>query len=339
MKELRILFFGMLGAFSLPPLRALLAAGFPLVGVVIPGQDDAVAVRPLDPVTATSAGSRQAVSSGSAPTISHLLLTPTQSNIVHLAWQQQIPVYEISHLTAPETRRTLAELHPDVAVVACFNKRLPANLLTLPQHGFLNVHPSRLPHFRGPAPLFWTFQAGIQETGVTVHFMDEGLDTGDIAAQAPLTLPTGVSGREADLLTGTLGGQLLVSSLRQLANGSLTRSPQPSGGSAQPWPQAKDFRVPTTWSARRAFNFMRGTAEFGRPYMIEMAAGEIGGEAAPSTSSGTASTGSGTASTGSVLTGSGAMSFTPGSVLSQPCVSEGDTVLVQFADGVVTIHR
>ncbi|MCZ7671365.1 MAG: hypothetical protein M5U34_31650 [Chloroflexi bacterium] len=148
--------------------------------------------------------------------------------------------------------------------------------------------------------------------------MDEGLDTGDIAAQAPLTLPTGVSGREADLLTGTLGGQLLVSSLRQLANGSLTRSPQPSGGSAQPWPQAKDFRVPTTWSARRAFNFMRGTAEFGRPYMIEMAAGEIGVEAAPSTSSGTASTssgtastGSGTASTGSVLTGSGAMSFTP----------------------------
>ncbi len=254
---MRILFFGMLGAFSHPPLHALIKAGMSVVGVVVPTDNSAEIIRELRPVTAH-------------PELSTLQLAPSQPNIVHLAWQHHIPVYEVSRLSAPETQQTLADLHPEVACVACFNKLIPAALLALPQHGFLNVHPSRLPHFRGPAPLFWTFRAGIQETGVTVHFMDNGLDTGDIAQQARLTLPDGISSPEADALTGTLGGQLLVNTLKQLAKGTLLRTPQTADGSTQPWPQPADFRIPVSWSARRAFNFMRGTAVFGQPYVIEL---------------------------------------------------------------------
>ncbi|MFO7679537.1 MAG: formyltransferase family protein, partial [Chloroflexota bacterium] len=194
MNDMNVLFFGMLGEFSRLVLQALLEAGFAAVGVVVPAENGGVPIRELKPVTAASAGSGLAFQ-----------LRPAQANIVHLAWQRGIPVYEVSRLAAPETRQTLAELRPDVACVACFNKRIPAALLALPRHGFLNVHPSLLPHFRGPAPLFWTFRAGVQETGITIHFMDEGLDSGDIALQAPLTLPDGVSGPEADVLSGSLG--------------------------------------------------------------------------------------------------------------------------------------
>ena len=267
MNEMRVLFFGMLGKFSQPPLQALIEAGFSVVAVVVPTENASVPIRLLEPVTAVSAGSVQ--------TVSHLQLVPKQTNIIHLAWQHHISVYEVSRFAVPETRQILADLHPDVACVACFNKRIPANVLALPRYGFLNVHPSLLPQFRGPAPLFWTLRAGIQETGVTIHFMDEGLDTGDIAQQAPLTLSDGISGPAADTLTGTLGGQLLVNTLNQLADGTLKRSPQPSGGSSHPWPQAVDFHIPVSWSARRAFNFMRGTAEFDQPYVIEMEDDEI----------------------------------------------------------------
>jgi methionyl-tRNA formyltransferase len=282
MKGMRVLFFGMLGAFSLPPLQALLEAGFSVVGVVVPTENREWTVRKLAAVTARPEAGSAELSQSAAVAVSTIPLTPKQPNIVHLAWQRHIPVYEVSHLSAPETRQILADLRPDAACVACFNKRIPANVLALPRHGFLNVHPSLLPQFRGPAPLFWTFRAGIQETGVTIHFMDEGLDTGDIAQQAPLTLPDGITGPEADTVTATLGGKLLVNTLNQLINGTLKPAPQLPGGSSHPWPQTSDFRVPVSWSAQRAFNFMRGTAVFGQPYVIELEAGEIVGKTAVS---------------------------------------------------------
>ncbi len=111
---MRILFFGMLGAFSHPPLHALIKAGMSVVGVVVPTDNSAEIIRELRPVTAH-------------PELSTLQLAPNQPNIVHLAWQHHIPVYEVSRLSAPETQQTLADLRPEVACVACFNKRIPAN--------------------------------------------------------------------------------------------------------------------------------------------------------------------------------------------------------------------
>ena len=295
MNGMRVLFFGMLGVFSLPPLQALIEADITVVGVVVPAHNRHKPLRELKQITA----------------VSNLLLTPTQPNIVHLAWSHHIPVYEVNHLAAPETARLLAGLHPDVVCVACFNKRIPADLLKIPRHGFLNIHPSLLPQFRGPAPLFWTFRAGMQETGVTVHLMDDGLDTGDIAQQAPLILPAGISGQEADVLTGRLGGQLLIKTLTQLANDTLTPIFQPAGGSSQPWPQAADFRVPVFWTVRRAFNFMRGTAVFGQPFVVELADGaEIGVQTA--------------------------VAFSQNAQLSQLIVRQGNHLHIQFVDGVLT---
>jgi methionyl-tRNA formyltransferase len=63
----------------------------------------------------------------------------------------------------------------------------------------------------------------------------------------------------------------MLSALEQLAAGTLSHQPQPSGDSYQPLPKAADFRLDTSWSARRAFNFMRGTAEYGRPYSLQIA--------------------------------------------------------------------
>ena len=165
----------------------------------------------------------------------------------------------------------MAQLQADVACVACFPKRIPPALLGVPRRGFLNVHPSLLPRYRGPYPLFWMLRHGDRRFGVTIHFMDEQWDSGDIAAQAEVDLPDGVSGEEADRTLSQYGAELLLDVLRRLEQGQLTRRTQPAGGTYFPAPQESDFVIDTAWPAQRAFNFMRGTDDWQRSYPIEAA--------------------------------------------------------------------
>jgi methionyl-tRNA formyltransferase len=255
---MRVMFFGTLCTFSIAPLRILIEAGCDLTAVIIP-TDQSFSGQPIVPL---SPANRSPIP---------LIKTASNPSIVSLAWERQLAIYQVSRLAAPETIETLAALQPDVACVACFPQRLPASLLRLPRWGCLNVHPSLLPQYRGPYPLFWMLRRGDRNFGVTIHFMDEHFDTGDIAAQAEVELPDGVSGEEADTLLSQYGGECLVEVLAVLARENLTRRPQPEGGSYFPAPQDKDFVIDPAWSARHAYNFMRGTNEWGQHYPIELA--------------------------------------------------------------------
>jgi methionyl-tRNA formyltransferase len=181
-----------------------------------------------------------------------------------------VSVLAISDLLHPQTATALAGLEADVACVACFPRRIPEAILHLPRLGFLNLHPSLLPAYRGPSPLFWQLRDGAP-TGVTIHYMDEAFDTGPIAAQQAVELPDGIGGPEADRLLTGVGIELLRGVLSDLAEGIARRQPQPAGGSYQGRPQDEDFALSTAWPARRAFNFMRGTADWGRPYVVSVA--------------------------------------------------------------------
>lgn len=296
MNDLRVLYVGMLGEFSRRPLPALLAAGIRVVGVCVPSAEKGPGIRRLEPVTAVS----------QLP-----ILTPFAApNLIHTAWEHHIPVFAIGRLSAAMPALT-RELGADVACVACFDQRIPAKALSIPRYGFLNVHPALLPDFRGPAPLFWTFRAGISETGVTVHFMDDGLDTGDIALQAPLSLPDGISGPAADALAADLGGQLLVEAITQLQAGTLPRRPQGANGRSYPSPQPADFHIPTSWPARRAFNFMRGAANWERPFIIETVSERLAAKTA--------------------------VAYSAQGQLPRPVTQENGRTHIQFTPGILTI--
>lgn len=253
---MRVLVLGMGGQYTQIVLERLLNADAEVCALLLSGPQ----LHPLLPKAAPPPD----------PFALPLLDSFVQPNALHLAWQQGIPVYESGPLSAPGLSDLFRQLVPDVACVACFERILPARLLGLPRHGFLNVHPSLLPHFRGPEPLFWQLRAGVNPVGVTVHWMDAGLDTGDLAGQRPVPLADGISGREAEARCAAAGGDLLAEVLGQLASGRIERRPQPSGGSYQPAPRADDFRVEQSWTARRVFNFMRGTGEWGYPYPAEI---------------------------------------------------------------------
>ncbi len=255
---MRVIFFGTLCTFSTTPLRLLIEAGHDLGAVVIPS-DRSVRGRPIALLSPPQAASIPLVDAAVSP------------SIIPIAQEHRLPVYQINQLSAVETLDTLTRLQADVACVACFPKRIPAALLAVPRWGFLNVHPSLLPRYRGPYPLFWMFHQGDRDFGVTIHFLDEQLDTGDIAAQAEVDLPDGISGEEADSTLSQYGAELLLDALQQLEEGRPIRRAQPPGGSYFSAPQESDFAIDTTWTARRAFNFMHGTSDWGRPYPIEVA--------------------------------------------------------------------
>jgi methionyl-tRNA formyltransferase len=259
--NLRTIFLGTTGATSAAVLETLLAAGADIRALVIGGRG----------------GAGEAVAALTSPRAASLvpIANPfVEHNAIHIAWERALPVFELRRPGAPEAQALLRELRPDVACVACFPHRIPVPLLAAAPLGFLNMHPALLPAHRGPEPLFWSFRAG-DPAGVTIHAMDETLDTGDSVAQAPLDLPDGIAGAQAEHLAAELGGRLMVAALRDLAAGTLVRRPQPPGGSYESWPMPEDFRLASDWPARRAFNFMRATAAWGQPYRIELGGAEL----------------------------------------------------------------
>src|SRR5437588_2548104 len=119
-------------------------------------------------------------------------------------------------------------LTPDVIVVMAYGQILPRAVLEIPRVACLNLHASLLPRWRGAAPIQAAIAAGDHETGITVIYMDEGLDTGDILLQRKIDiLPTDTGASLHDRLAEIAPGALLES-LRLLANGNAPRTQQNS---------------------------------------------------------------------------------------------------------------
>jgi len=294
--RLRVLFLGMINDTSATVLRALLDAGVDVCGVLMAA--DRAGGPPIARVVPAQARSP-------LPIANPFL----ERTIAQIAWERDLPVFELRQPGASETLALVAELQPDVACVACFPQRIPTPLLALPRLGFLNMHPALLPAHRGPAPLFWVFRGGEPTAGVTIHFMDAGLDTGDIVAQESFALPDGVAGALAERQCNAIGGRLMLAVLQGLRDGTLSRRQQPPGGSYQPWPARDDWQIATSWTARRAFNFMRATAEWGQPYIALAGDQQI-----------------------ALAT---AIAYDADEILNEAFVRRGDQIWIQFAVGVL----
>ncbi len=161
-----------------------------------------------------------------------LLPIEQQENIVQLAWRHNLPVWTVDTLNHVDVLTFLTDLNPDLICVVCFPYLFPKALLVLPPQGCLNIHPSLLPAYRGPDPLYWILQHGLDRTGVTLHFLDESLDTGDIVFQTAFDLPKGISEMALSDRCAIEGAALLAEAIRHLKNGSLPRQPQATKGAS-----------------------------------------------------------------------------------------------------------
>ena len=121
------------------------------------------------------------------------------------------------------------KLDVDAAVVCSFNYKIPRVLMSATRDGFINVHPSMLPKYRGGNPYSRVIMNGETETGVTIHFMDEGFDTGDIIAQKAYHIHSKATMGTIFNELNVLGIELLLQVLQAYETEELPRIPQPRG--------------------------------------------------------------------------------------------------------------
>lgn len=232
--------------FTTTFLERLLVHGARLAGVALPGPPSLAAPLRLTPPRG-------------------MLLLPTHG-IDALAHHAETPLLQVGALRAEPTLTALWRLAPDVIVVACFPRRIPAAARDVAPLGALNVHPSLLPALRGPDPLFWTFREGVGSAGVTVHELVDRYDAGPLLAQAHVPWEDGATEHELEHRLATRGADLFVETVRALERGRASPIPQHEDAATYaPLPVRDDFALNPLRSARAAFNFVRGIAGRGVP--------------------------------------------------------------------------
>jgi len=168
-----------------------------------------------------------------------------------IAEANAIPVYTPKNFKNPEDIDKFISLKADIAVVAAYGLILPKAILEGSKHGSINIHPSRLPRWRGAAPLHHTILAGDATTAVCVMNMDEGLDTGDIYLMRELAVPETMTAKELHDITAELGGTMVLEVLDLLATGQAKRIAQSNEGIAYAHKLTRDHEK-IDWS-RSAF--------------------------------------------------------------------------------------
>ena len=274
----RVLFLGQSCAAAMPPLVALIEAGFTIPAVVLARQP-----------------------------------WMRLGEIQRIAAAAGIPVVWVK--SAAEATDAIRSVAPEVAVAACFPWRLPRPAREIPPLGILNIHPSLLPVGRGPEPVFWTLRRGEPVTGVTVHRMDAGFDTGPIVAQAQMPVAAGIAAPDLERDLMTRGGSLLVNALPELGAGRPQPQPQRSHGATYaPVPSPADWTMMSSLPAAWAWRFARGVAPLGGPLTA------IAG--------------------GTTIRVGAALDWSPDERLPEPVLNDDDgTVRVRFSPGWVRFRR
>ena len=183
--------------FAATALKALIAAGHTIVGVYSQPDRPAGRGRKLQP-----------------------------SPVKQVALDHEIPVFQPETLKTAEAQKQLADLKPDVMIVAAYGLILPKAVLDIPTHGCLNIHASLLPRWRGAAPIQRAIAAGDAETGITIMQMDEGLDTGAMLLKSLTAIDTSDTGGSLHDRLAELGGKAIIEALELLKKGELTGEPQ-----------------------------------------------------------------------------------------------------------------
>ncbi|MEZ4658690.1 MAG: hypothetical protein R2911_14060 [Caldilineaceae bacterium] len=228
--------------------------------------------------------------------------------------QISAPIYEIFSLLSPELTPLINRWQPDAACVACFPQRIPPALLKLPKHGFFNVHLPFYPRTADRPRSSGSSAAARRPRRAASPFTAwMPILTRAILQRKP-RLSCRIAFRAGRRERCAQKGKLLAQVLDALAAGKLISHPQPAGGSYQSWPQRQDFRLDTNWPARRAFNFMRGAAEWGISFAVD-----VGNEH---------------------LHLQQAIAYDSSQILSAPILSTGDSIVqIQFAPGVLVARK
>src|SRR5216117_4184476 len=204
---MRIVFIGA-GKIGVPTLQALLKSEHHVAAVVTQPDKPVGRTHLVEPPPI-----KKALMSGA------LYASPARTG-------RALPILQPARMKDQHAIDEIRTLGPDVIAVVAYGQILPHTVLQIPKIACLNLHASLLPRWRGAAPIQAAIAAGDRETGITVMYMDEGLDTGDILLARKTDILPAETGGSLPARLAKLAPNALLDSLRLLAEGNAPRIPQ-----------------------------------------------------------------------------------------------------------------
>jgi methionyl-tRNA formyltransferase len=180
------------------------------------------------------------------------------SPVKETALAANVPVFQPPRIRTPESEQFLREANPDLIVIIAYGQIIPARLLSIPRLGWINLHASLLPKYRGAAPVQWAIANGESVTGATTMRIDAGMDTGDLLLHRETAIgPAETTPRLAQRLA-ELGAPLMAETLRGLRDGTLPAKPQDHAqATLAPLLQKEDGLIDWSQPAQTIYNRMR----------------------------------------------------------------------------------
>src|SRR6202011_5006187 len=178
-----------------------------------------------------------------------------------------VPVHQPEKIRSPEAQDLLQKLAPDCIIIIAYGQLIPASLLKITKLGWINLHASLLPKYRGAAPINWAIANGETETGLTTMRIDAGMDTGDILLQEEIDIAPEETAPELNESMAEAGAPLMIDTLRGLDEGKLIPRPQNSDEATYaPLLKKEDGRIDWNRPAQEIYNRMRGFAPWPGAY-------------------------------------------------------------------------
>lgn len=182
----------------------------------------------------------------------------THSPVKQAALDMGLDVIQVARARDPELHDRIAEIAPDVAVVVAYGSILPKTLLDVPAKGFVNLHFSLLPLYRGAAPVQRSIMNGDEVSGASVMVLTEGMDEGPVLARKELPIAFDDSTRTYGERLALEGAALLVESVRAFLSGDLVAEPQDDAAATYaPKLTTDDARIDWTADAETVHNLVR----------------------------------------------------------------------------------
>jgi methionyl-tRNA formyltransferase len=178
-----------------------------------------------------------------------------------------LPLHQPEKIGSPESQERLQKLAPECVVIIAYGQIIPARLLHIPKYGWINLHASLLPKYRGAAPIHWAIAKDETKTGVTTMRIDTGMDTGEILLQREIPIGPRETAPELSIRMAEAGAPLMAETLRGLAAGTLRgRAQDHSEATYAPLLKKEVGRIDWTRSAEEIFDRMRGFAPWPGAY-------------------------------------------------------------------------
>ena len=181
------------------------------------------------------------------------------SPIKEAAVAANVPVHQPAKVRLPEVEQHLRSLAPDAIVIIAYGQIIPARLLDIPRLGWINLHASLLPKYRGAAPIHWAIANGETVTGNTTMRIDAGMDTGGMLLRQELAIGPDETTPELAARLSEAGAGLMFDTLLGLGAARLTLEPQDhAAATLAPILKREDGRIVWDRPAQEIYNRMRG---------------------------------------------------------------------------------